>query len=962
MGYAQQHQFQRNLGGSKDENSYALRQTPDGGFISVGYTESFGSGKKDVHLVKTDGLGQIEWAKAYGDSGDDIGWNITVANDSGYVITGTTNSYNKGNEDALIFKVDKDGKMEWTRTIDSDSVEDGYNVISSFFGSGYYVTGFVRNDSTGDDGFIAKLSASGTVRWYKKFGSPGNEEAYGLAEDLKGNVIICGMTTYDSITQGGLKGSSGTSDAFLAKFDSIGDFKWMKTIGSTENDVAWDVKVDKNNYVMVGWTRAISAVGNDMLFISTDTSGTVKNSTVFSTTGDDRAFNIVVQPNNSGNYALTGYADPMGNNRDVVFADFSANGQLGNFTLLGGSNRDGHWPTGIVTTKDGGYAMLSTSNSFGNSSGDDWYLIKTTSKGASNCNTNNEVLQSTNVNFNSVSFGSVTIGTSVGNPVVNTTTISSLSDTTLCCALSADLPKTSVSICEGKSVRIGVVDIPGVEYTWTDDKNNKVSTEANPSVSPSVTTTYKLVVSSKDGKCTKDSSTVKVTVNARLNEDFVSDTSFCSGDSATLIASKNLVAYTWLGKTINSNAKSITVKQHDTIYFNGSDVNSCTYNDTMIVTVHSLPEFNLGNDTTVCEVAGITLSGPAGMTSYDWNNGDFTTQNITVNVSRNYKLAVVDVNKCKYEDDLQLFVNPSSPFSLGADDTFCEGGEFTILGPGALGGYIWNDTASTLQNLKVTNPGTYHLTAYNSFNCPSHDTIVLVTRNKPVFDLGPAVGLCIGSSRWIAGPKDMTTYKWNTNSSNDSIRVTASGKYWLKVTDLYTCSYTDTIEVNDVANPVISLRSDTTICIGDSVLLTPGSGFAAYSWNTTSTSESIYAKNAGQYEVTVTDDNGCKGSASMKLDTMTCINDGIENLKFNALQYYPVPAKDNLHLTFEASTPDHLDIKVVDITGKTVYAASNRVFVGVNELEIEVSELTAGTYFVWLNNSNGTASLKILVE
>ncbi|MBO6515258.1 MAG: T9SS type A sorting domain-containing protein [Bacteroidia bacterium] len=960
-GLAQQTLFQRNLGGSGTENSYGIEQTFDGGFISVGYTTSFGKGKKDVYLVKTDGLGGIEWAKAYGGSGDDVGWNVSVTNDSGYVVVGTTNSYNKSNDDALIFKTDKNGKIEWTQTIASDSIEDGYNVIRSFFGSGFYIAGYVKNDTTGDDGFLAKLSGSGKVRWYKKFGSDGNDEAYGLAEDSKGNVVLCGMTTYDSITQGGLTGHSGNSDAFVAKFDSTGNFKWMKTVGSVADDVAWDIKTDKNAYVMAGWTKAISAGDNDMMFVVTDTNGTIQSSAVSGSQGNDRAFDVIVKPGNNSEYAVVGYTDPMNGNQEVVYAEYNSSAQLSGFSIIGGSNTDGHWPTDITNTRDGGFAILSTSNSFGNSSGDDWYLIKTNSRGGVNCNEVSDVLQSSTINFASKSFGSVTTGLTTSIPTLSTTDVTTTKDSTLCCKLSAQVPKAEIEICEGATVKIGVVETPGMLYTWTDGSGSSVSKEANPSVKPSETTTYKLVVSSKDGKCVKDSSTVKVTVNTLLKEDFVRDSSMCDGDSIILIGSSNLVNYGWEGNHISATGKSIKIKLHDTIYFTGSDINSCTYRDTSIITVYNLPSFSLGNDTTICEVDGITLTGPANMKSYDWNNGESSQQSVTTSTSKTFVLEVVDTNGCMFTDDIRVLTNPSSPFSLGADDTFCEGGTYTILGPGALSNYVWNDTASSLQNITVSQAGTYHLRASNSFNCPSYDTIKLFQRKQPVFDLGPDVGLCLGGSRWLVGPKDMASYRWNTSSSNDSLRVVSSGKYWLRVTDKYACRWTDTINVTDVANPTISLRNDTTICIGDSLLLTPGAGFAEYDWNTGSTDASIYAKEAREYSVTVTDGNGCKGSASMTLDTMTC-NDAIENLKLAELKYYPVPASERVFISFEAFNPDQMVIRIVDIAGKTMTQTSHDTYVGKNEIELDVEGLATGSYFVWLNNSNGSAALKILVE
>ena len=955
----QENLFQRTIGGTKAENSYAIERTLDGGFISVGYTESFGKGKKDMLVVKTDGMGQVEWSSAYGEKGDDIAWNVTLANDSGFVVVGNSNSYN-ANGDAIAVKLDKTGKVEWARTVASDSIEDGYNIIRSLYSKGYYITGYARNDSNADQGFIAKLGTGGNIRWYKTFGSPGNEEAYGLAEDGRGNVVITGQTTYDSITNGGLTTSSGTSDAFIAKFDSTGNFKWMKTYGSTTNDVGWDIKVDRNTYIVTGWTKAVGAGDNDIFVMTTDTSGNSVNAQALGTTGDDRGFDVVIKPANAG-FAVVGYAEPQLGNRDVIFCDFNSSATLNNTLIIGGSSRDGHWPTDIANTTDGGYAVLSTSRSFNTAGDDDLIITKVTKNVSTLCNSSVDPVNSFALNLSSTSFGTVLVGLTTQTPTVSRTTISSISDSTLCCQLSASLPKTQLEVCAGRSLNIGNAGIRGIKYSWRDANGKEISTKANPSVSPSATTTYKLVVSSDDQACGSDSTTVTVTVNQFLTEDMARDTSFCEGDSATIVGSKNLISYLWQGTHVNTNSRTFKVKQSDTIYFSGIDGNSCTYNDTMVVNVHDLPIFDLGKDTTICASQAIELRGPSNMQSYNWNSGEASTQTFKTAAEKTHNLVVVDANGCTYNDEITILTNPSSPFSLGADDTFCVGASYTILGPGALSGYIWNDTASSMQNIRVTEAGTYHLTAFNSFGCPSSDTIVLTTRDQPMFSLGSDFNLCTGTSRYLVGPKDMAAYKWSNNTSDDSLLITSSGDYWLKVTDKHTCSYTDTITVSPASPPVITLGADTVICIGDSLALSPGTGFATYAWSTSETSETIYVTSKGTYSVTVSDQNGCEGSASINVDTMTC-NGSMRNLKLSGLKVFPNPTTDHVVVAFGSTTADKLTTRVIDIAGKVFQEEVFTTYPGENRITVKLNELAPGHYFLWLGNSNGSTSLKIVVE
>jgi Secretion system C-terminal sorting domain len=955
--FAQDNRFQKEYGGSSDENSYAVEKTLDGGYITVGTTTSYGEGKKDVYLTKTNGMGQIEWSKAYGGKGDDIGWSVANSRDSGFVVAGTSNSYNSNNDDGLIFKTDKKGKVVWSKAFAADSVEDAYFVLNSFFSRGYYVTGFVRNDSTGDDGFIAKLGSAGNLRWYKKFGSPGDEEAYSITEDSKGNVLICGMTTYDSITQGGSSGSAGNSDAFLAKFDSTGNFKFMRTYGDTNNNIAWDVKTDKNVYLLTGWTRTTRG-DDDIIIIKTDTSGALTAVDAYGTTGTDRAFEMHVGTGST--YSVAGYTDPTGTDRDALYLNIAGSGNLVNYTLLGGALKDGHWPTDLAPAGDGGFVILSTTASFRSGAGDDMFLVKTDDIGVVNCNSNLGILNTDRLTFKSVSFGSVTTGHRYQAPSLTTNTISSAHDSILCCSLVAEITQSTFDICEGTDVTLGKRGITGINYKWTDDQGKVVSNEANPKVTPKSTTTYKLVVSSNDKECASDSAFVKVNVVQRLVYDFARDTSFCEGDSVRFITRSNMASYQWIGTNFSSTSQAITIKKADTIYFTGFDANSCVYRDTMVSTTYALPRFNLGIDTTICENTPITMSGPANMKSYNWNNGASSSQNYTTATESKHTLVVVDTNGCTFTDSREISTNPFSTFSLGGDEEFCDGGAHTILGPGALGDYIWNDTASSFQNITVYEAGTYWLTAHNSFGCPYSDTIVLTTRDAPTFSLGADFNLCIGSSRYLFGPPNMKSYSWASGSNNDSLRITTSGTYVLTVKDSSDCSYTDTIIVQDVQNPIITLGNDTMICIGDSLLLAPGT-FTTYSWSTGSTQPSIYVKQKGTYSVDVEDADGCVGSAAINVDTITCMS-SVADLLLEDFKVYPIPVSKQLNIDFSAMKADWLKISIVNMTGKEVINENRDIRTGANHLAIDVQTLRPGAYFIRLNNSIGSSALKVWVE
>lgn len=954
---AQKTRYQRVIGGDKDDNNYAIDKTLDGGFILTGYTTSFGSGGEDAYLIKTNALGAVEWTKAYGASGNEIGWSVKATQDSGFVVCGTSNS--SGVAKGFVFKTNKSGTMLWSTELTSDSIADIYNVFISKFG-GIYAVGYALTDSNGADMFVAKLNSAGSVQWARKYGSPGNEEAYSITEDEKGFLAIVGVTSYDSTTEGARNSKFGDQDIAVAIIDSLGNLKVMKNYGSVDKETGWDIKpYGRDQYAIVGWTQNLPFGSNDAFVMFIDTLGNYKTIYGYGTGGDDRVFDVEV--NLDGSLILSGYLQPNGGARDVMVLNINANGNLTNYTILGGFDDDGHWPTDAIRTRDGGFAIISTAKSFRKNKGTDFYLIRTTDRLASSCNDKIDLINVTQATFSSYNFGKVGFYYKSTTPKFSTTSANSF-DSTLCCSLEARVAADSIRLCESKNVSIGKEVISGYVYSWTANNSNFTSTEANPNVSPASTTKYKLVVSSADKTCKVDSAYVVVQVFSTIKADLVRDTVFCSGDTVSISAYSGLVGYLWKGKTIQANTQTIKMSQTDTVYFSALDNNGCAYLDTLKTFKNPLPIFNLGRDTTICENLPIALSGPANMKSYNWNNGEANSRVLVTKTEKRHFLHVIDNNGCVFDDSIQIFSKPFSTFTLGADTSFCANSTYTILGPGALNGYIWNGVPNPNQNYPTNKAGTYTLTAFNSFGCPYSDTIVLTSRPAPVFDLGDSIYLCLGVTKTLSGPNNMLNYKWSNGPTTKTQDISISGKYNLRVTDSSLCSYTDTVVMVQKFPPVIDLGNDTTICFGDSILIDAGAEYNAYSWNNGKSTRTIYAKLEFKYIVQVTDKFGCVGTDDKQVDTMKCGTGSVHLPKGMTVNLYPNPSNGTVYLTLDGNKFGNWDYSISDINGRMVETNIQPIQMLNETISFNLNNQPKGIYFIRLYSANGSANFKVILE
>jgi gliding motility-associated-like protein len=80
--------------------------------------------------------------------------------------------------------------------------------------------------------------------------------------------------------------------------------------------------------------------------------------------------------------------------------------------------------------------------------------------------------------------------------------------------------------------------------------------------------------------------------------------------------------------------------------------------------------------------------------------------------------------------------------------------------------------------------------------------------------------------------------------------------------------------INVLASPVVSLDKDSVLCQGSSRELTPGNGFSEYDWNNGTTSPSVFVSDTGRYWVSVTAQNGCKGSDTVYIARMASTPSG----------------------------------------------------------------------------------------
>lgn len=268
-------QWEQNYGGSLDDYLKILQETPDGGYIMGGHTDSndfdvsSNNGNFDIWLVKLDAGGTIQWEQNYGGSSSDYLDNFTVTSDGGYILVGSTYSSNgdissnQGGEDAWVIKLNAQGVIQWEKTY-GGSNDDSFAAVELTPDGGYLFGGASKSDD-GDltshygstsfsDFWLVKTDANGNISWQKNYGGTAGESIRAMDQLANGGYIL-GGSTYSNGDD--VSSNNGEFDYWIVKIDENGNILWDKNYGSGDSETLNNVKeANDGGFIIGGLARA----------------------------------------------------------------------------------------------------------------------------------------------------------------------------------------------------------------------------------------------------------------------------------------------------------------------------------------------------------------------------------------------------------------------------------------------------------------------------------------------------------------------------------------------------------------------------------------------------------------------------------------------------------------------------------------------------------------------------------
>ena len=354
-------EWNRTYGGPYGDGAWSLQGTRDGGYVMAGYTSSLGQ-SSDLWLIKVDSLGEEQWDKVFGGSGEDVGYSVSQTRDGGYVVAGTTKSYGMGSEYLWLLRTDSNGTKLWDRTFGGfvSSSGDGAWSVNELKDGGYIITGYTKSFGAGaKDLWLVKTDFQGKNLWDRTFGGSKDDVGMSVVQTRDDGYAVTGRTA---------SYGSGKDDIWLIKTDSDGKEQWNRTYGGTEDDVGLQVLETLDGYIITGRTESEGVIEKAFL-LKTDLKGKKQWEKVY----EKDSSSISVQQTSDGGFVLAGHIESKESGRDAWLAKTDASGEEQWSVNLGGPGQD--MATSVVESRDGGYAVAGITNSYGAGAEDAW-LVK----------------------------------------------------------------------------------------------------------------------------------------------------------------------------------------------------------------------------------------------------------------------------------------------------------------------------------------------------------------------------------------------------------------------------------------------------------------------------------------------------------------------------------------------------------------------------------------------------------
>jgi len=192
-------QWDKIFGGKRIDIANSVQQTKDGGYIVAGETASKGAGGIDAWIIKLNEEGSIVGESIFGGIDDDYFTCIQQTKDGGYIAAGRNCSKGDRSCDTWVVKLNSNGIRQWDYSFGGYE-SDAAQYVQQTNDEGYVIAGLTYSKGVGkSDGWVFKIDRNGHMQWDETFGGKGSDSFYSIQITKDGGYIVAGRT-YSKVT------------------------------------------------------------------------------------------------------------------------------------------------------------------------------------------------------------------------------------------------------------------------------------------------------------------------------------------------------------------------------------------------------------------------------------------------------------------------------------------------------------------------------------------------------------------------------------------------------------------------------------------------------------------------------------------------------------------------------------------------------------------------------------------
>ena len=175
-----------------DDIGSDIIQIENNGYILVGSTKSYEEEDYDILIVKIDDSGNEEWVQSYGIGSNDFGQAILESRNGGYMIPLLVEGYGNGNTSVGLLRIDLSGNLIWSKAFEEQSTLKAECLAQLATNIYLYAVKLIIAQTS--NALLLKINDNGEIIWEKTFGKYGEDAGFSVIPTLDSGFIITGKS------------------------------------------------------------------------------------------------------------------------------------------------------------------------------------------------------------------------------------------------------------------------------------------------------------------------------------------------------------------------------------------------------------------------------------------------------------------------------------------------------------------------------------------------------------------------------------------------------------------------------------------------------------------------------------------------------------------------------------------------------------------------------------------------